>query len=100
MLSDLRFAWRLLLKNRGFAVVTLLTLGLCIGANTAIFSAVYGLMLKPPPFPDPMRIVEIYNGYPKAGLPKMSSNVTSYLDYKKNTVSFSDFGLWSPSATM
>jgi predicted permease len=100
MFSDLRFAWRVLLKSRGFAVVTLLTLGLCIGANTAIFSAVYALMLKPLPFPEPQRIVEIYNGYPKAGLPKMSSNVVEYLDYKANATSFSDYGLWSAGPTM
>jgi hypothetical protein len=43
--SDVRYAARQLWKSRGFASVTLLTLALCIGANTAIFSAVYGLML-------------------------------------------------------
>jgi len=53
MLSDLRFALRLLAKSPGFAAVTLLTLALCIGANTAIFSAVYALMLKPLPFRSP-----------------------------------------------
>src|SRR5690349_19511415 len=95
MLSDLRFALRLLLKSRGFAAVTLLTLALCIGANTAIFSAVYALMLKPLPFPASDRIVEIYNIYPKVGLNKGSSNVPDYLDYKENTKSFTDYGLWS-----
>src|SRR5829696_9233107 len=65
--SDLRHAARLLAKSPGFAATTLLTLALCIGANAAIFSAVYGLMLKPLPFADPGRIVEIYNTYPKAG---------------------------------
>src|SRR3954470_7412068 len=100
MLSDLRFAFRLLLKSRGFAAVTLLTLALCIGANTAIFSAVYALMLKPLPFPEPTRIVEIYNTYPKAGLPKASSNVVEYLDYKEHTTSFDALGLWSTSPAM
>ena len=65
--SDLRHAARMLWKSRGFASVTLLTLALCIGANTAIFSAVYALLLKPLPYPEPHRIVEIYNTYPKAG---------------------------------
>lgn len=100
MLSDLRFALRLLLKNRGFAAVTLLTLALCIGANTAIFSAVYALMLKPLPFPEPDRLVEIYNGYPKAGLPKMSSNVPAYLDYKVNAPALADAGLWNAGPAM
>ncbi len=98
--SDLRHAFRLLLKSRGFTTVALLTLALCIGFNTAIFSAVYALMLKPLPFPDAERIVEIYNGYPKAGLPKMSSNVTEYLDYKEHATSFTDFGLWNGSTFM
>src|SRR5215510_8362426 len=93
MMSELRYAARQLWKSRSFAAVTLLTLALCIGANTAIFSAVYGLMLKPLPFPEPTRIIEIYNGYPKAGLAKMSSNVVEYLDYKEHAASFSDFGL-------
>ena len=100
MLSDIRFALRLLLKSRGFAVVALLTLAFCIGANTAIFSAVYALMLKPLPYPDPTHIVEIYNGYPKAGLPKMSSNIVQYEDYKAHTTSCSDFGLWASGPTM
>jgi putative ABC transport system permease protein len=100
MLNDLRFAFRLLLKNRGFAAVTLLTLALCIGANTAIFSAVYALMLKPLPFPQPDRIVEIYNTYAKAGLPKAASNVVDYLDYKEHTTAFSDFGLWASNQSM
>lgn len=100
MLSDIRFALRLLLKSRGFAVVTLLTLAFCIGANTAIFSAVYALMLKPLPFSHPEQIVEIYNGYPHAGLPKMASNIVQYLDYKEHTTSGRDFGLWSTSPSM
>ncbi len=94
--SDLRHALRQLGKSRGFATVTLLTLAVCIGANTAIFSAVYSLMLKPLPFPEPDRLVEIYNTYVKGGVPRGSSNVVQYLDYKQNTTSFAQVGLWSP----
>src|SRR5262245_49717892 len=90
MLLDLRLALRLLAKNRGFTAVALLTLALCIGANTAIFSAVYALMLRPLPYPQSDRIVEIYNTY---GGNRSASNVTQYLDYKENTQSFSAFGL-------
>jgi putative ABC transport system permease protein len=94
--SDLRHAARMLGKSRGFASITLLTLALCIGFNTAIFSAVYALMLRPLPFPQPDRLVEIYNTYPKANLPRTSSNVVQYLDYRDNTSSYSHAGLWSP----
>lgn len=98
--SDLRHGIRQLGKSRGFASVTLLTLALCIGANTAIFSPVYALMLKPMPFPAPDRIIEIYNTYLKAGLPKAPSNVVQYLDYQQNTSSFAHVGLWSPLPAM
>jgi putative ABC transport system permease protein len=94
--ADVRYAARQLWKSRGFASVTLLTLALCIGANTAIFSAVYGLMLKPLPFAEPGRLVEIYNTYPKGGVPRASSNVVQYLDYKDNTSSYAHVGLWAP----
>ena len=94
--SDVRYAARQLWKSRGFASVTLLTLALCIGANTAIFSAVYGLMLKPLPFAEPDRLVEIYNTYPKGGVPRASSNVVQYLDYRDNASSYEHVGLWAP----
>ena len=96
--SDLRHGVRQLWKSRGFAGVTLLTLALCIGANTAIFSAVYSLMLKPLPFPEPHRIVEIYNTYPKAGgaATRGASNVVQLLDYQQNASSYAHLALWSP----
>src|SRR5688572_22195018 len=102
MLSDLRFAFRILLKSRGFAAVTLLTLALCIGFNTAIFSAVYGLMLRPLPYPEPDRIVEIYNTYPKAGgaAGRGSSNPVQYVDYGRNATSYAHVGLWGAGPRM
>jgi putative ABC transport system permease protein len=93
--ADLRHALRRLGKTRGFTAVTLLTLALCIGANTAIFSMVYALLLKPLPFPQPERIVEIYNTFVKAGLNKAPSNVVQYLDYQQNAKSFDQLGLWT-----
>jgi predicted permease len=97
-LSDLRHAVRLLAKSPGFTAITLLTLALCIGANTAIFSAVYGLMLRPLPFAEPERVVEIYNTYPKAGgaASRGASNVVQLLDYQQNASSYSHLALWSP----
>ena len=60
---------------------TLVTLALCIGATTAIFSSVYSLMLKPLPYQEPERIVELYSSAVKAGLNRMPANVPFYLDY-------------------
>lgn len=93
--GDLRLALRLLWKGKGLTATTLLTLALCIGATTAIFSTVYSLLLKPLPFPDPAPIVELYTSATKAGLHKMPANIPIYLDYAKNATSYETVALWS-----
>ncbi|AKF80723.1 permease [Myxococcus fulvus 124B02] len=59
LLEDLRYAVRLLFKNRGFTAVSLLTLALAIGANTAIFSVVHGVLLRPLPYPRSEQLVRV-----------------------------------------
>jgi predicted permease len=93
--TDLRHAFRLLWKSRGITAATLLTLGLGIGATTAIFSTVYSLMLKPLPYQEPERIVELYSSASKAGLHRMPANVPFYLDYSRNASSYESLGLWT-----
>mgnify|MGYP000904555782 CR=1 FL=1 len=93
--SDLRDALRQSRKSKGLSAVTLATLALCIGTTTAIFSMVYALMLKPLPFHEPERIVELYTSAVKAGLNKMPANVVMYLDYSKNATSYETLALWS-----
>lgn len=94
-LSDLRHAARLLWKSKRITVTTLLTLALCIGATTAIFSSVYSLMLKPLPYQEPEAIVELYTSASKAGLHHMPANVPFYLDYSKNATSYESLALWA-----
>src|SRR3954471_13955645 len=94
-LTDVRHAVRLLWKSKGITATTLLTLALGIGATTAIFSTVYSLMLKPLPFQEPERIVELYSSAAKAGLNHMPANVPFYLDYSKNATSYENLGLWT-----
>jgi len=94
-LTELRHAFRLLWKSKGITATTLITLGLGIGATTAIFSTVYSLMLKPLPYQEPERIVELYSSASKAGLNHMPANVPFYLDYSRNASSYESLGLWT-----
>src|SRR4051794_30002931 len=93
-ITDLRHAVRLLWKSKGITATTLLTLALGIGATTAIFSTVYSLMLKPLPFREPEKIVELYSSAAKAGLNHMPANVPFYMDYSKNATSYESLALW------
>lgn len=60
LIQDIRHAWRLLRRSPAFTSVSVLTLALAIGATTAIFSVVYGVVLRPLPYHDPDRIVAIH----------------------------------------
>src|SRR3989440_8845417 len=74
----LRFGLRMLLKNKGFTAVAIIALSLGIGANTAIFSLVNGVLLRPLPFPDAERIIYFEGKNLSAGI--TDSNI-SYLDF-------------------
>ena len=98
--TDLRHAFRLLWKSKRVTGTTLVTLALCIGMTTAIFSSVYSLMLKPLPYQEPERIVELYSSAAKAGLNRMPANVPFYLDYSQNATSYEKLALWAFGYTL
>ena len=78
--QDLVFAFRLLWKDRAFALTTLLTLALCIGANTAIFTVVRSVLLRPLPYPEAGRLVSMYDSFPGAGVERAGTSVPNYFD--------------------
>jgi hypothetical protein len=89
-LKDLRFAVRGLLKRPGFTVIALVALALGIGANTAIFSLVNAVMLRPLPFPEPDRLVWVY-GNIRNGINRSSVSPLDFLDYRNQNKTFEQF---------
>jgi predicted permease len=79
-MQDIRFAIRALRKQPVFTLIAVLTLTLGIGANTAIFSLVYQVLLRPLPYADADRLVFVWNTYPLMGLEKASVSIPDYLD--------------------
>jgi len=91
---DLRFCARSLRRSPGFTLTVVLTLTLCIGANTTVFSVLYGLILRRLPFRHPEQLVEVYNSQAKVGQPKKFTSVVQYLDFKSSADLFEGFALW------
>src|SRR6266550_9325440 len=74
---ELSYAARLLRKTPGFTATALLTLAVCLGANLTIFAVIDSVLLRPLPFPEPGRLVTIFNTYPKAGVDRDGSSLTN-----------------------
>ena len=96
--TGLRLATRRLLHAPLFTVVTLLTLAIGIGANTAIFSVVYGVLLKPLPFAEPDRLVAVWHRAPGLGFEKLNQSPSTYLTVREQGRVFQDIGIWRTEA--
>src|SRR5215218_5143241 len=99
LVADLRFGARALRRNPAFAAVAVLTLALGIGANTAIFSVVNGVLLRPLPYQEPDRLVRIYTAFRGSGTERYSMSQPEFMDYKgvspvfENAAAFTGVGL-------
>ena len=94
--QDLQYSLRQLRNNKIFSAVAVLTLALGIGATTAIFSIVYGVLLRPLPFRDPQRVVFVSERADK--FPLLSASYLNYKDWKSQSRSFEEFGAVRPLA--
>jgi predicted permease len=97
LLQDLRFAARILWKDRGFTATTVATLALCVAANTAIFAVVHAVLLKPLPFAEPERLAVLFNSYPAAGAVRASNGVPDYYDRLAQAPAFEELAMYRSS---
>lgn len=95
VLNDIRYAIRNLTKRPAFTIIAAVTLALGIGANSAIFSSVYSLLLKPFPFPELDRVVAIWDKDPSHGYTHNEVAVGNYLDWRAQNQSFEQLALYS-----
>jgi putative ABC transport system permease protein len=83
LIADLRYGGRALFKHPGYALLAILTLGLGIGANTAIFSVINGVLLKPLPYEHGDRLVIVQQSRPLSGQPQVGVAIAEYFDYRE-----------------
>ena len=102
ILADLKFTFRRLRKSLGFAATVLLTLAIGIGANTAVFSVINSVLLKPLPYPDSEQLVALWLNAPGAGgLANFSNGLqlspSMYFTFSQQNRTFQSMGIWTPS---
>ncbi len=90
LLKDIRYGVRGLVKRPGFTAIALITLALGIGANTAIFSVVNAVLLRPLQFKDPEQLVVVWEDATFAGFPRNTPAPANYIDWKNQSQSFAD----------
>ena len=104
MAQEFRYSWRILRKSPGFAAIVILTLALGIGANTAVFSIVRGVLLEPLPYKDPARLVDIFDRSLKdANIARAFGTYSDFEEYARHARSFEKIAygtISGPSVTM
>lgn len=99
LFHDLRYGTRILLKQPAFTLVAVITLALGIGANTAIFSLVNSILLRPLPFHDPDRLVRMLQASPMLGLSSWGVSQADFAAYREQNRSFESIAIYNTTAT-
>src|SRR5262249_15743824 len=82
-MRDFRYALRTLARNPGFTLAAIFALALGIAANSAVFSVVNGVLLRPLPYHDPGALVSVYDRYPQQGMDLGPGGIADFLDWKR-----------------
>jgi putative ABC transport system permease protein len=92
--QDLRYGARMLMKRPGFTLIAVITLSLGVGANTAIFSVVNAVLLKPLSFPESEQLMMVYGEFPALKTNQMRLSLPEYVDFQQQTRSFAASGVF------
>src|SRR5215216_4830365 len=95
LLQDLRHGFRMLRKNPAFTVIAVLTLALGIGANTAIFSVINGVLLRPLPYPDSHRLVTLWERSIRIGFDQERVSPPNFADWQEQNSVLENLAFWS-----
>src|SRR5262245_63985692 len=94
--QDLRYGARMLAKNPGFASVAVITLALGVGANSALFSVVNAILLRPFPYGEPERLVVVWETQLSSGMPAMFASPPNYRDWRAQQTVFEEMAAFNP----
>jgi len=78
----------------GFTVTAIVTIAVCLGANLAVFAVIDSVLLRPLPFPQPERLVTLFNTYPKAGVDRDGSSLTNYFERRGHVPAFESISIY------
>src|SRR4051794_35886192 len=94
LIRDVKYAFRSLWKRPGFASVAILTVALGISINTAVFSAVYAILVNPLPYPQSDRLIRVWPSMPSRGVDRASMSLVNYQDLRSKNTSLDALGAY------
>jgi putative ABC transport system permease protein len=95
VVSEIRQVVRRLMRSPMFTVVTLLTIAIGVGANSAVFSVVNGVLLKPLPYPDPGALISVWQTAPRINIKDLEASPSDYFTFREENRTFQQFGVWT-----